>query len=550
MTRWIFGFIIILAVFLRLYQLDNVPPHPSLDEVSIGYNAYSILRTGADEYGTKFPILLRAYDDWRPALYVYLVIPFVKLFGLSIFAVRIPSVILSVLTIVMAYFLVKTLVSKYNKNFIKVVSLSTIFLLAISPWHIYMSRLGHEVNGSLAFFVFGFYFFAKYLGAQKPNMKVLLVSAIFFALSFNFYQSAKIFIPLFLLLIAFLFRKKLFQFKKNLILPILVGFLIALPIIVQGLTPNGLIRFKTTSIIAANPQVVSESAKLLLKDKEDNNYLGLIINNRRVGYGLLMGGAYISHFNPYWLVGNTGNEIFKTPNKGLMHGFELALMLIGIVFIFKTKLLEIRYKIVFLGWGLIAVLPAAITTDAPHAMRILNILPLPQIFGAFGLAYLLEFILKQKKQIKVFVVSCLILLFSVNIYNFYHSYFVELPKQQGNQFSYSVLQALEKVEQLEDNYSKIIISSRGILSYSYMFYLFATQFDPDKYQTQGGTISGGFATTHIIGKYHFMDPANIIDNELDTLYVLDVKDIVLGNNIISKIKFENGVDSIIISDRK
>lgn len=550
MSKWILSFILVLAVFLRLYQLENVPPHPTLDEVSIGYNAYSILKTGADEYGTKFPILLRAYDDWRPALYVYFVIPFVQLFGLGIFAVRFPSVILSILTIFTSYFLVKALVAKYNKSFAEVISLATAFLLTISPWHIYMSRLGHEVNGSLAFFIFGFYFLARYLNIQKPKINLLVISSICFALSFDFYQSAKIFIPLFLFLIAFLFRKKLLQFKKHLILPIVIGFLIILPVVIEGLTPNGLIRFKTTSIIAANPQVVSESAKQLLKDKETNNYLGLILHNRRVGYSLLVGEAYVSHFNPRWLAGNAGFDIFKAPGKGLLYGFELVLILIGIVFILRTKLLDVSYKIVLFGWGLIAVIPAAITTDAPHAMRILNILPLPQILGAFGLAYLFGFVTRQKYQIKLFVVGIFILLFSLNIYSFCKSYFIELPKKQGNHFSYGVLPALEEVKRLEDKYSKIVVSSQGILSDSYMFYLFTTKFDPSAYQKQGGTVSGGFASTHIIGKYHFQNPSSIKVAEPNTLYVLDSKEFIPGTSIISKVKFQDGKDSIIISDRK
>ena len=87
--------ILLIAIFFRFYNLSNVPPSASLDEVSMGYNAYSILHTGRDEYGNNLPILLRAYDDWRPALYVYLVIPFVKALGLDIFSVRLPSAILS-----------------------------------------------------------------------------------------------------------------------------------------------------------------------------------------------------------------------------------------------------------------------------------------------------------------------------------------------------------------------------------------------------------------------------------------------------------------------
>ena len=116
MKKIILFIIIAIAAFLRFYNISSVPPSASLDETSIGYNAYSILKTGADEYGTKFPILLRAYDDWRPALYVYLVIPFIKLFGLNVLAVRLPSVILSVLTVVATYFLTRKMFSVNPKD--------------------------------------------------------------------------------------------------------------------------------------------------------------------------------------------------------------------------------------------------------------------------------------------------------------------------------------------------------------------------------------------------------------------------------------------------
>ncbi len=130
--------IIFIAFFLRFFLLSSVPPSASLDEASIGYNAYSILKTGTDEYGNKFPILLRAYDDWRPALYIYLVIPFVKILGLNALSVRLPSVILSVITVIATYFLVKEIFLNFkNKIFLAFVSS---FLLAISPWHIYISH--------------------------------------------------------------------------------------------------------------------------------------------------------------------------------------------------------------------------------------------------------------------------------------------------------------------------------------------------------------------------------------------------------------------------
>ena len=112
---YIFLFLVILlSLFLRIYKIDTVPPSASLDEVSIGWNAYSLLQTGRDEYGYQFPILLRAYDDWRPALYVYAVAPFVKFFGLSVVSVRLPSVIFSLGAILIAYFLAKKIFQKHK----------------------------------------------------------------------------------------------------------------------------------------------------------------------------------------------------------------------------------------------------------------------------------------------------------------------------------------------------------------------------------------------------------------------------------------------------
>ena len=151
-------FIILLAAFLRLWNLGNVPPSASMDEASIGYNAYSVLKTGRDEYG-EFPLISqRSYDDWRRSTYLFLVIPFIAIFDLNIIAVRLPAIILSILTVLATYYIVLNLFSK-RSNFSYLVAILSSFLLAINPWHIYISRLGHESNACLAFLVFGVLFF-------------------------------------------------------------------------------------------------------------------------------------------------------------------------------------------------------------------------------------------------------------------------------------------------------------------------------------------------------------------------------------------------------
>src|SRR5438045_9617274 len=96
--KFVFGaliLIVLIASFVRLYQLSAVPPSPFLDEVSNGYNAYSLLKTGNDEYGKHLPLLMQAYNDFRPTLFVYLMIPFIQFFGLSVFSIRLPDILIS-----------------------------------------------------------------------------------------------------------------------------------------------------------------------------------------------------------------------------------------------------------------------------------------------------------------------------------------------------------------------------------------------------------------------------------------------------------------------
>ena len=162
-TTILLAIILLVAASLRLYQVGSVPPSPDWDEAALGYNAYSILLTGRDEYGKFMPVILQSFDDYKPALYMYLIVPFIPIFGVSIISVRLPSVIFGVLTVLATYFLVKELFDKLRtkdgKDYSKQFALLASFLLAISPWHIQFSRIAFETNTGLAFNVFGALFF-------------------------------------------------------------------------------------------------------------------------------------------------------------------------------------------------------------------------------------------------------------------------------------------------------------------------------------------------------------------------------------------------------
>lgn len=489
--------ITIIAIFLRFNNLDLVPPSASLDEVSIGYNAYSILKTGVDEYGARLPILLRAYDDWRPGLYVYLVLPFVKLMGLNVLAVRLPSVILSVFTIIATYFMVKEIFLN-NKRGLLVAQLSS-FLLAISPWHIYISRLGHEVNAGLSFAVFAILFFLKAVNSKK--IIFIILSSVFFGLTLYTYQSEKVFVPLMVLVLGFIYKDNLLKMKRGLLVSIVLGIIIIIPITFATLSPQALIRFKGTSAFS-DESFYKISADKVLKFKSEGNIFGEIYNNRRLVPLKIFTANYLSHFNPKFLFFNGGNESFKAPNLGLLYVWEFPFLILGIIYLLKRH--NKTTKLLLSLWLLIAFVAPSLATGAPHAMRAFNVLSVPQILTALGIIGVINFIKERKLKgaLNIFYL-CMAVIITYSLANFYKEYFYTFPKNQSSSFQYSLHNSIKFVLNKEKNYDKIIFSNEGNLYQSYMFYLFVSKYDPIIYQKQGGTKSGGYEETHAFGKYEF-----------------------------------------------
>lgn len=495
-SKIIFFGIILVAIFLRFFLLSTVPPSATLDEATIGWNAYSILHTGKDEYGYFLPILLRAYDDYRPALYVYTVIPFVKILGLNVLAVRLPSVLMSLATVVMSYFLVLNIFPHLKKK--KIIATVGMLFLAISPWHVYISRLGHEVNLGLTLIIASILCF--FLFINKKNIWFLLLSFFGFAVSFYSYQSEKVFTPLILLVLCLLFLKDLLKVKKEFIIGILLFGIVTLPIFFASLSPAAMLRLKGTSVFTNNP-AYTKSAENILNAKENHNIVGEIVNNRRVVTAEIFFSNYFSHFNPLWYFGNSGNEPFKAPSTGLLYLWEAPFLIIGLLYFFLTKEVEKKIKYFIIFWIISDFIAPGLTTGAPHAMRAYTLLPVPQIVVALGIIWSTECIQKFNKKIMISFVVFLSMIVAVSFVQFFSNYFLVFPKNQSESFQYALGNALHYTTQ--HKISPVIISNKDNLYQSYMFYLFYTKFDPVMYQKLGGTKSGGFNETHVIGNITF-----------------------------------------------
>ncbi|MBU1031655.1 glycosyltransferase family 39 protein, partial [Patescibacteria group bacterium] len=132
-------FVILLALtmlggFLRFYKITENPISLSIDEVSFGYNAFSILKTGRDEYGKFFPLTFKSTGDYKNPVPIYLMVPSIALFGLNEFGIRFPTALIATLTIPIFFLLFMEISGSFK------ISLVATALLTISPWHIYYSR--------------------------------------------------------------------------------------------------------------------------------------------------------------------------------------------------------------------------------------------------------------------------------------------------------------------------------------------------------------------------------------------------------------------------
>lgn len=484
--------IVCIAIFFRFYALNTIPPSPSLDEVSIGYNAYSILKTGEDEYGTKYPLLLRAYDDWRPALYVYTVIPFVALLGLTPLAVRLPSVILSVIVVIVSYCLTQTLFQK------RLVSLFVAALLAVSPWHVYISRLGHEANLGLMLIITSFYLF--FLSREHASKKwFLTLSAFAFSLSLYSYQSQKIIAPVSVIFLGFLYRKELLRWKRASMVAIFVGVLVSIPIVILTLNPDVSVRFRKNSVFSYHP--LYEKTNVLWRDaRARGNIISQVVYSPKTTSARIFFANYFLHFQPSWLFWGSDVERHKVSDMGLLYQWEIPFILLGWIALWKTSI-DHRIKVFILTWFLSSPLPAALATEAPHAMRSYTFLPMWQIFTALGVWHLYEIF--RKKLFKITFIIVIGSLYIWSAFTLYRQYFYEFPIRQSASFEYALPQAIAYAASHETEYQKIIISNQDNLYQSYMYYLFYSQFDPRQYQKLGGTTSGGYDVIHSIDKYEF-----------------------------------------------
>ncbi|MBI2404818.1 glycosyltransferase family 39 protein, partial [Candidatus Gottesmanbacteria bacterium] len=452
---------------LRFYRLGDVPIGFHRDEAFLGYNAYSLYRTGRDMTGKFLPVHLESFL-YSPAGYSYASIPFIAIFGLIPFSVRFASAFFGSLTILITFFLARELF--LDKKFNDQLGLASAFFLAISPWHINLSRTATENTLVVFFIAAGVLLF--FLWVKNRRWVYLLASFASFGITIGIYQAPRVFLLFFIPLLLFLFRKEV---KMRTLISVVGLFIVVIlfPLVAILKSPTLSLRIRTVSIFA------SSDTQLILDEqiREDGQFSRFtrFFHNKLASYGVEVLSNYFDHFSYRFLFTEHVLPMrYRIPGSGLVYLFELPLLLFG-----AWKLMQKNPKAaVFLfGWIAIAPVGSALTfDDIPNLQRTLLMFPAISIVSSYGFVSFFNFFPRFSRIIAVG--SGMIVTWSMFIY--LHQYYVHgiVHRPWYRQEGYREL--VVKVNTLLPSYQKAIITNRETAPT--IFFLFYVRFDPVAFQ--------------------------------------------------------------------
>lgn len=460
--------IISFAAVLRFYNLSNIPIGFNDDEAAFGYNAYSIAKTGRDEWGrVAFPVF-ESFGDWKLVGYLYPTVLSELIFGKNVFAVRFPSALIGVLAVFSTYLLTKRL-------FDEKIAFFASFLLAINPWHIVASRNAFESDILILTLSISTYFFLKGI----KDKKYLLYCLITFAISFYIYRSAWFFIPLFVSAIFYLHKNVLQKHKTYILKALAFAFFLLVPLIPTVLTFSGQSRFFQESFIygVSSQGIVNEiNEKRGACFENSTPVLCKIIYNKYLSYVTTFTNNYFENLSPQtYFTKGPANGYQSFSNRGLLYNFELPLLVIGLIMLILKK--ENAAKIL-IPWILIVPLGASFTSVGnPGRLNIM--LPVPQIIEAFGFFSLIATI--NKKIIKQALICSTVLIISISLTRLWADMFYFYPKISGKFQRYGYQELFNFIGLQNDKYAKVVISRRNDDAKQYIHYLFFQDIPPEKF---------------------------------------------------------------------
>lgn len=481
MFKWknilIFVAIIAITFVTRLFQIEELPPGLNNDEVSQGYNAFSLSHTGKDRYGQNLPILFKSYYSFQAPLYTYFTIIPIYFLGNSILSVRTVSIISGIILVAITFLLLKNFEQRKNIN----IATLTALTLCLSPWAVFFSRIGTEASLGLVLFALSFLIF--YLSLKRLSFFPL--ATFILGLSTHAYYSERVISILFLIAFSLLFKNTILSNKKIFIIGLSLFVLIQLP-----------------HLLIANTEAFTR------RIDEVNYFTDQYFQNNSGQLHYFPFGRplfiireflsqYLTYFSPKNLFFDPDPQPQRSiPNLSVFYNWMLVPYLLGIGLFFKRRSVPL-IKMLVLAM-LIGPIPASLTRDPFYTLRTLIFLWTITIMIAFGINEILSKL--HFKFIKFLLISILLLYSSFSLYI---SYFI-LFKYERTSFDYSYMKLLEKIAELPEK--KFVVDNSRHIGMGVRIAFF-NRYNPHKLQE--------FFKSRFFGNYYStakFDESYILDN--------------------------------------
>lgn len=465
--------VIVLAAVLRLWNLGSNPPALTPDEASLGYNAYSILKTSKDEFGTTLPIIFKSFGDFKPGLYVYLTIPSVAILGLNEFSTRLPSAIAGIVSVYLIFLIVRSLFTVQRS-----LPVIAAFIAAVNPYLIYFARGAWEANVSLTLTLFGIYFFLKAMHSSR----FLIHSSVFFALTFLTYQGAKLSTTIVLVLLIIIYWKDFWKIKLNhLFISSGLGLVISIPIILSLF--NGQTQRLTIFSVFSYPRPQSEIQTY------SDGYFNLFHSNA-LNHARMVMSRWFNFYSGQFLIfeGDLANPVHTAPYQGVLLMIDLFLLPLGLFFAFKNYSLKPKSYLLILLWLILAPFSAAISRDQTNAVRSLNTAVPLIVVISFGIYSLMQWL--NRRMAKWLIVVLIFTFYLLSFTYFLDAYFIHLPAHNSRCWRYGYKEAINYVTKVQSNYMSVVFEQS--FNQPYIYFLFYQKYNPVDYQSQANLVDSQY----------------------------------------------------------
>lgn len=427
--------IFIFAITIRVINYPNTISDINCDEAMTAINAKSIAETGKDIYGTSYPVY---FESWltggQSAFATYIMALFIKILGFSTLAIRLPILIMTIVSM----FFILLLVEKVFDN--KIIALIAIMLVAINPWSIVQSQWILDCNFFPHMLIISICLLI--IGIKDKKSSLLYASMVSFALTLYTYGIALYIVLLFLFFtcIYLLVKKKVTLFQ--ILICILIFGIIAIPIILMSIINIfNLPTIQIGKLTIQNFEYFTRTSDMLIFSEDK---LQTFQENSECLWDLLIKQNDKLIWNSF-------------PNYGTIYLISMPFVTCGIIatLIYYFKSEEQRNSLsIILIIALLVCLLCGILINEININRLNAIWYILLIFNAIGIYELVKII--KFKKITVLII---VFLYSFNFASFIKYYYKNGCKEIADSYTWSrgLIDAVKYVNE-DENINKIVIS--------------------------------------------------------------------------------------------